>query len=98
MEELEFTWDEEKSRLNQQKHQISFAEAKTVFQDEYARLIFDPDHSIYEDRFILLGISTHFRLLIVCHCYRDGDIVRLISARNANKSEQQQYEGFRYER
>ena len=69
-----------------------------MFQDDYARLIFDPDHSETEDRFILLGLSARFRLLIVCHCYREGEVIRIISARRANKSEQRQYEGFRYER
>ena len=69
-----------------------------MFQDDYARLIFDPDHTEAEDRFILLGLSTRFRLLIVCHFYREGEVIRIISARRANKSEQRQYEGFRYER
>ena len=69
-----------------------------MFQDDYARLIFDPDHSETEDRFILLGLSARLRLLIVCHCYREGEVIRIISARRANKSEQRQYKGFRYER
>ena len=72
---------------------------KQPFYDEYARLIFDPDYSEDEDRFILLGLSSRYRLLIVCHCYREGgETIRIISARKANKTEQKQYEGFRYER
>ena len=95
---LKFTWDDAKNLSNQQKHNVDFDEAKTVFQDDYARLIFDPDHSETEDRFILLGLSARLRLLIVCHCYREGEVIRIISARRANKSEQRQYKGFRYER
>ena len=65
---------------------------RTVFFDENALLISDPDHSIDEDRFILLGISEERRLLIVCHCYRSKDsIIRIISARLATKKEKQQY-------
>ncbi|NEQ95193.1 MAG: BrnT family toxin [Cyanothece sp. SIO2G6] len=95
---MEFVWDEAKNLSNQQKHNVDFAEAKTVFQDDYARLIFDPDHSDTEDRFILLGLSARFRLLIVCHCYREGETIRIISARRANKFEKRQYDRFRYER
>lgn len=92
MNESNFTWDEYKNTINQKKHGISFEEAKTVFYDEFARLIHDPDHSDEEERFILLGFSSIFRLLLVCHCYREnGQIVRIISARKANKSEQRQY-------
>jgi uncharacterized DUF497 family protein len=96
MTQLKFSWDENKASINQQKHGVSFEEAKTVFYDDYARLIADPDHSQQEERFLLLGLSEQFRLLLVCHCYRDaGGQLRIISARKANKSEQQQYEGFR---
>ena len=70
-------------------------EAKTVFYDEFARLIYDTDHSDEEERFILLGFSSTFRLLLVCHCYRENEqVVRIISARKANKSEQRQYRRF----
>ncbi len=98
MRPLKFTWDEKKNTSNQKKHDVDFDEAKSVFYDDYARLIFDPDHSDDEDRFILLGLSSHLRLLIVCYCYRQGETIRIISARKANKTEQKQYEGFRYER
>lgn len=58
-------------------------------------LIYDPDHSQEEDRFVLLGISNYFRILVVCHSYREGDtIIRIISARKANKLEQRQYKEF----
>jgi uncharacterized DUF497 family protein len=72
---------------------------KTVFYDEFARLIHDPEHSEDEDRFILLGFSNQIRMLVVCHCYReDEQVIRIISARKATKSEQKMYEGFRDER
>ncbi|MGI0120146.1 BrnT family toxin [Zooshikella sp. RANM57] len=97
MSAYNFTWDERKNLINQSKHGVSFDEAKTVFFDDYARLIADPDHSEDEERFILLGMSNHFKTLVVCHCYRaDDHEIRLISARRANKHEQKQYDGFRY--
>ena len=92
MDELEFTWDDQKDKINRQKHGVSFEEAKSAFYDENALVIYDSDHSQQEDRFVLLGMSDYYRLLIVCHCYRYNDtIIRIISARKANKSEQQQY-------
>ena len=92
MSYLKFVWDENKNQLNQKKHKVSFEEAKTVFFDENARLIHDPDHSDIEERFILLGLSVQFRILLVCHCYRENDsVIRIISARKANHQEQQQY-------
>jgi len=69
---LKFTWDELKEAANRQKHGVSFDEARTVFFDEHARLIADPDSSEDEDRFILLGYSERPRLLVVCHCYREN--------------------------
>jgi hypothetical protein len=93
---IKFTWDEDKALINQQKHGVSFEEARGVFYDDYARLIADPDHSQQEERFLLLGLSESVRLLLVCHCYREsGSVLRIISARKANKAEQKQYEGFR---
>ncbi len=89
--ELRFEWDERKSEANRRKHGISFEEARTAFTDDYALLIADPDHS--EDRFILLGLSSASRMLVVCHCYRENDdVVRIISARKANRSEKSEYE------
>ena len=99
MDDLKFTWDGIKDLKNQKMHGVSFEEAKTVFLDYSARLIPDPEHSEEEDRFILLGLSTQLRLLLVCHCYREsGQQIRIISARKAKKPEQKQYEGFNHER
>ena len=95
MNTISFVWDARKAATNLKKHRIAFEEAKTVFSDPNARMIFDPDHSVDEDRFILLGLSSALRILVVCHCYLEDDkIIRLISARRANKHEQRQYEGF----
>jgi uncharacterized DUF497 family protein len=93
--DLRFEWDEKKNASNQRKHGVSFEEAESTFADERGRLIADPDHSDEEDRFVLLGASARLRVLIVCHCYRDGDMIRIISARKANRSEQTQYEGYK---
>ena len=96
MDELVFEWDPKKSASNEEKHGVSFEEAKTVFTDQFARLIADPDHSEKEDRFILLGTSIHSRLLVVCHCVRTKDSIRIISARKADKQERKLYEVFRH--
>ena len=96
MSSIVFEWDPRKDAANRKKHDVSFDEAKTVFTDEFGRLIADPDHSTDEDRFILLGTSIHSRLLVVCHCVRDGETIRIISARNADKRERKTYEGYRY--
>lgn len=96
MDELKFEWDDSKASSNLRKHGIAFEEARTVFLDDAARLISDPDHSEDEDRFILLGYSSKSRMLLVCHCYRDdSETIRLISARKAEKHEKRQYEGFK---
>lgn len=85
---LIFEWDENKNRTNIKKHDISFDEAITVFSDENAVVITDTDHSEQEERFIILGLSRNTRLLVVCHCYRENDeVIRIISARKANKKE-----------
>jgi uncharacterized DUF497 family protein len=92
MADIQFEWDDSKNVLNKRKHSISFEEASTVFSDDYALLLNDPDHSHEEDRFILLGLSSSIKILIVCHCYRSKDeIIRIISARKANKHEKNQY-------
>ena len=92
---ISFIWDETKARENLIKHKISFEEAQTVFSDPNARMIFDPEHSGDEHRFILLGISSGLKLLVVCHCYREDDmVIRIISARKAKKKEQKQYGNF----
>ena len=92
MEEIKFEWDENKNKINQEKHKVSFEEASTVFYDETALVIDDPDHSLEEERFIILGLSLAANLLVVCHCYRGADeIIRIISARKATKTESKQY-------
>ena len=92
MDDLRFIWDEDKDKANKKKHGISFEEGQTVFVDENALLLCDPDHSHEEDRFILLGLSSNLRILVVCHCYRKNDeVIRIISARKATRSEQKQY-------
>ncbi|SDU34319.1 BrnT family toxin [Halopseudomonas salegens] len=96
MSQLIFEWDLRKDAANQKKHGVSFDEARSVFTDEYGRLIADPDHSGEEDRFILLGTSINARLLLVCHCIRDGESIRIISARRANKRETKVYQEYRY--
>ncbi len=92
MSDIRFEWDEKKSRENKRKHKVSFEEARTVFLDENAIRYFDPDHSDDEDRFLMLGMSFTLRVLVVCHCYRSDDsVIRIISARKANKREQTAY-------
>ena len=90
---ITFDWDENKNQANIKKYNVSFEEAATVFYDDNALLISDPDHSDEEDRFILLGLSQKTRMLVVCHCYRENDqIIRIFSARKATKQEEQEYE------
>jgi uncharacterized DUF497 family protein len=92
MSTLHFEWDERKSDANAKKHGVSFDEAKSVFVDERAKLIDDPDHSEDEDRFVLLGLSSALRLLLVCHCYRsESNVIRIISARKATAKESKSY-------
>lgn len=92
MKEIRFEWDENKNRINQNKHKVSFAEAQTVFCDEEALIIDDPEHSEEEERFIILGLSNKANLLVVCHCYRASDtVIRIISARKATTTESKQY-------
>ena len=97
MHHLCFQWDAAKGATNLRKHGVSFEEAKTVFTDEFARIMNDPDHSeAGDDRFLLLGTSIHSRLLVVCHCVRETDCIRIISARKAEKRERMIYERFRH--
>ena len=92
MSEIRFEWDQRKARLNREKHGVSFEEARSAFSDEHAILIPDPDASDEEDRFVLLGLSSLLRTLVVCHCYRQADeVIRIISARKANRTERLQY-------
>jgi uncharacterized DUF497 family protein len=90
---LRFERDVKKAASNLRKHGVSFEEAETVFLDEEAVLIPDEEHSVDETRFVILGFSDLLRMLVVCHCYRESnDVIRIISARKANKSEQLQYD------
>lgn len=92
MEVIKFEWDENKNIINKKKHKISFEEAQSVFYDEEALLINDPEHSQNEERFIILGMSFKANLLVVCHCYRESEtVIRIISARKATKNETSQY-------
>jgi uncharacterized DUF497 family protein len=92
MKPLLFEWDEAKDHANCRKHGVSFEEAQTVFLDENAMRFFDPDHSADEDRFLMLGMSWKLRVLVVCHCFRvDDSVIRIISARKANKKEALSY-------
>ena len=91
--DLRFEWDEAKNAANQRKHGVSFEEARSVFFDERALLIEDPDEVSAEDRFVLLGMSDAVRMLLVCHCYREREVViRIISARKASRAERADYE------
>ena len=91
---IKFEWHPSKATANLKKHQVSFEEAQTVFYDEFAVQFFDEGHSDDEERFLLLGMSVHSKLLIVCHCEREGgQVIRIISARKATKRESAFYRG-----
>lgn len=93
MSDLRLEWDPRKDEANRRKHGVAFEEAATVFSDENALLLDDPDHSTSEDRCVLLGLSSALQLLVVSHTYREGDdIIRLISARKATRAERAQYD------
>ena len=92
MSTLRIEWDPRKAVLNLRNHGVSFEDVQTVFSDERARLIDDPEHSELEERFLILGLSSSLRLLVVAHCYRaDGNVIRIISARKATRQEQKFY-------
>ena len=92
MSTIRFEWDSKKAQANLRKHKVSFEDAQSVFSDERALLIDDPDHSEDEERFVLLGLSQTLRLLVVVHCYRaEGRVIRIISARKADAEEQSIY-------
>jgi len=95
MAALRFTWDTRKAAENVRKHGVSFGEAVTVFLDDSARLMCDPDHSDEEDRFVLLGMSAEMNLLVACHSYlRDYNEIRIVSARRATRTERSRYGSF----
>jgi uncharacterized protein len=90
---LRFDWDERKNKVNRTKHGVWFEEAQSIFSDPHARVFIDPEHSEEEERFLLLGLSSAARLLVVVHCYEESDsAVRIISARKAVKKEVRFYE------
>ena len=91
MNEIRFEWNKLKALANKRKHGVSFEEAQTVFYDEEAVEFDDPDHSQHEDRFIILGMSLKLRVLVISHCVRKGDVIRIISARKATRHEAHHY-------
>ena len=88
---MNYEWNLIKERLNIAKHGVDFEEAKSVFADEFALVLFDEDHSNDEERFLILGMSQKERILLVVHCYRENDTIRIISSRKATKNEVKQY-------
>lgn len=92
---MEFIWNNRKAKSNLTKHGVSFEDAKSVFLDDYARLKHDPDHSIDEDRYLLLGMSSSLKVLVVVHTEIGNDTIRLISARKATWREAKQYRRFK---
>ena len=94
MDSLSFSWDDNKNKTNQKKHNVSFEEAQSVFFDGNAIEFFDPDHSQKEHRYIMLGLSYRLSVLVVCYCLRKKESeIRIISARKATKKEQKTYFG-----
>jgi uncharacterized DUF497 family protein len=92
MKALHFEWDSNKATQNLEKHGITFEEASSVFYDEWAVEFYDDEHSEWENRFLMLGLSARLRLLLVCHCSREEEsVIRIISARKATESEARQY-------
>ena len=91
---IKFEWDEAKAASNLKKHQVSFEDAKSIFFDEFGIQFYDEENSHKEERFLMLGMSSEAKLLIVCHCERDhGETIRIISARKATKREGTFYRG-----
>ena len=89
---IKFEWNSTKAASNKKKHGVSFEEAQSVFYDEHAIQFYDPEHSKSEDRFTLLGASFKLNTLVVCHCFRrEETIIRIISARKADKEEEREY-------
>ena len=92
MKAIRFEWNKNKAQLNDKKHGITFEEAQSIFYDEYALEFFDQEHSLKEERFLMLGLSFKLRVLVACHCIREkGNVIRIISARKATKKEAKYY-------
>ena len=92
MSQIRFEWDARKAKSNEKKHGVSFREAQAVFYDEQALFFEDPQPLHEEKRFVLLGLSSSLRLLVVVHALRDRDVIRIISARKATRLESREYE------
>lgn len=92
MPKLIFTWDDRKASSNEGKHGVSFDEAMSAFSDDFALFDHDSEQPSEEDRFVLLGLSSHLRVVVVCHTYRQSDsVIRIISARKATARERKTY-------
>ncbi len=88
---MDFEWNHQKAEFNSQKHSITFDEASTVFGDTLSVTFPDLEHSIQEERYLIIGLSRKNRILVISHVYRNESI-RIISARQATKREQKFYE------
>jgi hypothetical protein len=88
---MRFAWDPNKERRNRAIHGVGFQEATTIFGDDLAVTVADPDHSVGEERLITVGLSRSGLLLVVCHV-EQGDTIRIISARRASAHERKDYE------
>jgi uncharacterized DUF497 family protein len=94
VKKLRFEWDKKKDLANLRNHDVAFDEAKTVFYDENAIEFYDEDHSLKEVRFLMIGLSSKLRILLVSYTVKerkDGDIIRIISSRKATQNEQKFY-------
>lgn len=94
MKNVRFEWDVDKDKVNFKNHGIPFDEAKTVFYDENAIEFYDQNHSLWENRYLMVGLSARLRLLIVNYTVREEkneDIIRIISSRKPTKNEQMIY-------
>ena len=94
MKSISFEWDDKKAKSNLKKNGVSFEEAQSVFFDDQAIQFWDDKNSKGEDRFLMLGLSNKFRILLVVHCFRESELtIRIISARKATKNEMKEYPG-----
>jgi uncharacterized DUF497 family protein len=94
MKKISFEWDDKKAKSNLKKHDVSFEEAQSVFFDDQAIQFWDDNNTDNEDRFLMLGLSNKFRILLVVHCFRESEsTIRIISARKATKNEMKEYPG-----
>jgi uncharacterized DUF497 family protein len=94
IKKVHFEWDEKKDVDNIRNHGVTFSEAKTVFYDENALEFYDEDHSLEEIRYLMMGLSSNLRILLVSFTVmerKDEDVVRIISSRKATKNERKTY-------